>query len=440
MKKTIYIRMVAIAVIAVTATMLCITSVYHSVFKTQIKRDLVVSAKLLKDTHYFENENTNAEDIDLSTNIDELRVSWIDGDGTVIYDNDATASKLQNHANRPEVKEAFEHGTGEAVRLSDTLNKNTYYYAILLDNGTVLRVATTSESVVSIFKRAIPAMLLVILIVLSVCIALSRMLTRVIVEPIETMGEHLGDTQMEPPYRELEPFAHTIRQQHADILSAAKSRQDFTANVSHELKTPLTAISGYAELLESGMVSPDQCNHFYHEIRRNCDRLLTLITDTIRLSELDQKESTPDFVELDLYEVVAGCIEGLKMVGNARNINVSFTGEHVTIRGNQTMLVELVENLVQNAIRYNNAGGFVIISVLNKERPILTVRDNGIGIAADEQKRIFERFYRVDKSRSKETGGTGLGLAIVKHIVELHDAELSLESEPGKGTTIEIQF
>lgn len=442
MKRKINLRMVAIAVLAVTATMLCITFVYYGLFKEQVRKDLAVSAKLLKDTHYFESVNTDTDEIDLSTDIDELRVSWIDADGTVIYDNDTDAADLQNHADRPEVRAAFDEGEGESVRRSDTLNKNTFYYAVLLDNGTVLRVATKAESIWSVFGKALPVIALIILAIIALCIALSRMLTRQLISPIERMGERLDDPSVETPYSELQPFLLTIRKQHADILSAAKARQDFTANVSHELKTPLTAISGYAELLENGMVAEEQKSHFYREIRRNAARLLTLINDTIRLSELDRSERNPAFEELDLNEVVLECIEGLKISAAQRDIEVSYEGESCRIRGSRDMLRELAENLIQNAVRYNNPGGHVNVRVGRSEggSACLVVKDDGIGIPASEQERIFERFYRVDKSRSKDTGGTGLGLAIVKHIVELHDARISLDSTPAVGTTIEVDF
>ncbi|MDD6096840.1 MAG: ATP-binding protein, partial [Firmicutes bacterium] len=310
------------------------------------------------------------------------------------------------------------------------------------DNGTVLRVATKAESIWSVFGKALPVIALIILAIIALCIALSRMLTRQLISPIERMGERLDDPSVETPYSELQPFLLTIRKQHTDILSAAKARQDFTANVSHELKTPLTAISGYAELLESGMVQDEQKSHFYREIRRNAARLLTLINDTIRLSELDRSERNPAFEELDLNEVVLECIEGLKISAAQRNIEVSYEGESCRIRGSRDMLRELAENLIQNAVRYNNPGGHVNVRVGRSEggSARLVVNDDGIGIPASEQERIFERFYRVDKSRSKDTGGTGLGLAIVKHIVELHDARISLDSTPAVGTTVEVDF
>ena len=276
--------------------------------------------------------------------------------------------------------------------------------------------------------------------IMVVCVALSHMLTRQLITPIETLAENIEDTSLEPPYKELVPFASMIRKQHADILSAAKARQDFSANVSHELKTPLTAISGYAELIEAGMVDEEKQAHFVKEIRKNAKRLLSLINDIIRLSELDRTEKESAFERLDLYEVVEECMDALELNAKNRQVSVEFTGEHCNIRGNREMIRELTDNLVQNAIRYNKVNGSVWVTVDGGDSPKLIVKDNGIGIPLEEQQRVFERFYRVDKSRSKATGGTGLGLAIVKHIVEIHDAKLELQSAPGEGTTIFIYF
>lgn len=440
MKRKINTRLVLIAIVAVAATMVSITIVYYGMFQRQIRSDLEVSAKLLKDTHYFESIDDYGDAIDMSTDIDKFRVTWVAADGTVLYDNDTSADSLENHADRPEIREALETGTGETVRRSDTMNKNTFYYAVLLDNGTVLRVSTEAESIWSVFVTSMPLILLIILVIIVVCVALSHMLTKQLIRPIETMAEKIEDTGLEPPYKELVPFASMIRKQHADILSAAKVRQDFTANVSHELKTPLTAISGYAELIENRMADEKQQVRFACEIRKNAERLLSLINDIIRLSELDRSEKDPAFDNLDLYEVVSEGMDALQVNGAKRQVTIHFSGEHCSIRGNREMIRELTDNLVQNAIRYNRENGQVWVTVLKESSPTLVVKDSGIGIPKAEQERIFERFYRVDKSRSKETGGTGLGLAIVKHIVEIHDAKLELDSEPEQGTEIRVIF
>lgn len=441
MKGKINVRLVGIAILAVLATVVGITIIYYRLFQKQVRSDLTVSAKLLKDTHYFESVNVDTDKIDLSTDIEELRVTWIDSDGTVLYDNDASTELLENHIDRPEIRDAFDKGEGETVRKSDTMNKNTFYYAILLDNGTVLRVAINAQSLWSVSLSVAPIIVLIILLIIAICIVISHLLTKQLLFPIETMVGNFENAEYESPYKELEPFAKMLRSQHTDVLAAAKARQDFTANVSHELKTPLTAISGYAELLEGEMVKEEQRKHFYQEIRRNSERLLALINDIIKLSELDRKGYPPSFEEVDLFEAARECMDELKVNAKQRDIMISLEGENCIVRGCEDMLKELIENIAQNAIRYNNPGGRVLISVTKRDgRAALTVKDNGIGIPATEQQRIFERFYRVDKSRSKATGGTGLGLAIVKHIVEIHDARIELDSAPGVGTTISILF
>ncbi|MDO4467269.1 MAG: ATP-binding protein [Bacillota bacterium] len=441
MKSKINSRLVGISILAIVSTVIGITLIYYNLFQTQIRQDLSISAKLLKDTHYFESVNINTDTINLSTDITELRVTWIDTDGTVLYDNDASTQSLSNHMNRPEIQDAFLKGEGECVRQSNTMNKSTYYYAVLLDNGTVLRIATTAKSLGAVFFSVAPITLLILLMIISICIAISHMLTMQLLKPIDQMAENLENSDYSAPYKELEPISEKLKSQHIDILSAAKARQDFTANVSHELKTPLTAILGYTELLENGIVGKDKEKHFYQEIHKNVDRLLALINDIIRLSELDRHNKETIFEDVDLFTIVSESMELLRINANRRNIQLTLEGSSCFVHGNKDLLKELVENLVQNAIRYNNDFGKVKIVVEKEDgHSTLTVIDNGIGIPSSEQSRIFERFYRVDKSRSKATGGTGLGLAIVKHIVEIHNAKINLVSSLGIGTTIKVLF
>jgi len=218
-------------------------------------------------------------------------------------------------------------------------------------------------------------------------------------------------------------------------------RQEFTANVSHELKTPLTSISGYSELIENGMVNEADAMRFGKEIHRSANRLLTLINDIIRLSELDSSSEPDTFEQVDLYELAQTCVEMLQMNAEKHGVSLEFSGEKSVVYGSRQMLDEVIFNLCDNAIRYNKENGKVYVSVGEEDDNVyLSVRDTGIGIDEEYRERIFERFYRVDKSRSKETGGTGLGLAIVKHIVALHHAELRLDSEVGVGTEIRIVF
>ncbi len=226
-----------------------------------------------------------------------------------------------------------------------------------------------------------------------------------------------------------------------DMMENAKMRQEFTANVTHELKTPLTSISGYAELIENGMASETDIIRFAQGIHANANRLIILINDIIRLSELDSDEDEVVTEELDLYEMAAACVEMLEPSAEKHHVTISLKGEHCRIKANRMMIEELLYNLCDNAIRYNNTNGSVEVNVeRDRDYVVLTVSDTGIGISKEHQERIFERFYRVDKSRSKSTGGTGLGLAIVKHIIVKHHAKLEVESEVGKGTVMKVLF
>lgn len=458
MKREINLRLIAIAILAILFSTVGITLIYYRQFQAQVQKDLKIESNIIQAMGVENLVDNDNEMMALLEGDNDIRITWIDEDGTVLFDNDADASQLENHKNRPEIEEAFNHGRGESVRESDTMNMKTFNYAVLLGDGTVLRVSTLARSVYSVFILSSPILILIVLVIIIVCIVLSHMLTKQLLRPIERMAENLDNTTFESEYQELIPFTKRIREQHSDVLAAAKSRQDFTANVSHELKTPLTAISGYAELIsinadmqkmhqddsvvESGaMLGDDKIKDFAEKIRKNADRLVSIINDIIRLSELDATDGKDEFTQVDLYEVAKERLEILRVNADKQNVTMQLHGDSTMVLSNRSLLIELVDNLCQNAIRYNVAGGSVDITICKKQnKAVLTVADTGIGIPADEQSRIFERFYRVDKSRSRETGGTGLGLAIVKHIVELHDGEINLTSEVGKGTTIKVKL
>ena len=438
MKRKINLQFIGISVLAIVITMLVMFRIFYDVYREQVKEDLATVAHTLSDANIFQEDNQTGYAFDPSY----LRVTWIGEDGKVLYDNSADEHKMENHAERPEVVEAFRSGSGESVRESETLNQSTYYYALRLSDGSVLRVSKDEENVWSIANNMIPAIAGMMLFMIILCIILARFFTRSIIAPIEEMAVNIDDYTITPAYKELVPFAQLIRKQHGDILGAAKMRQDFTANVSHELKTPLTAISGYAELMENGMVGQDEVATFSAKIRQNVERLLSLITDTIRLSELDNGAARDTIMEtFDLNELAERCVDNLKMYARKHEVTIACIGVSTCVTGSREMIGELIDNLCNNAIRYNNQNGNVLVEVGAREgHAFLRVKDTGIGIPKEHQERVFERFYRVDKSRSKQTGGTGLGLAIVKHIVALHNASISLESEEGKGTEITVTF
>lgn len=441
MKKKINSRLIGIALIAILVTLSGVTSIYYYLFGNQVRKDLHVLADALVESGVFDKERL--EHIVFESQ--DVRVTWIDEDGTVLYDSWKNATDLENHMERPEIKEAFINGTGDSIRTSDTMQINTYYYAVKIADGTVVRVARNASSGMSIFLNAMPVVGAIVVFISLACIVLADYLTKQLLKPIAKIANQLDDTdrgaEEAMEYKELEPFIQTIRTQHENILSAAKMRQDFTASITHELKTPLTAISGYAELIENKMVTEEQSVAFAGEIRKNSSRLLTLINDIIRLSELDHTEIGTDFETIDLFELAKECMQNMEVNAVRRNVNLVLEGSSCCVNGNRHMLCELIENLCSNAIRYNNEGGHVKVYVGTKQgNVVLSVADDGIGIPQKHIDRVFERFYRVDKSRSKATGGTGLGLAIVKHIVAIHSAKITLESEVGVGTTVQIEF
>jgi two-component system phosphate regulon sensor histidine kinase PhoR len=448
-EQKINIRLSFIALLAVVFVTAANLLVFYNLFRTQITNDLKMNARMLMETEVFQREydslGNDPEKLSSSTlnklETGDVRLTWIAEDGTVLFDNDAGASGLANHLDRPEIQEAMTNGEGESIRSSQTLGMDTYYYALRLENGTVLRVSTQAHAIAGVFFRSLPIVAVVALLIFGICIVLGHALSRQIIQPIEKMAEEIDKPTSEPPYKELEPFAAKIRTQHENLLEAVKTRQDFTANVSHELKTPLTAISGYAELIENGLADPESEKHIAQQIRANSDRLLQLINDTIQLSRLDHGETGNNNEEIDLYKAASECCRNLKVSAERNNILLTCDGRSAPIRGDEEQIKELIENLVQNGIRYNNAGGYVRVSVRHEDgHAVLSVRDNGIGIAKEKQSRVFERFYRVDKSRSRDSGGTGLGLALVKHIAEIHNADIEMESTPGVGTVISVHF
>lgn len=444
MKQKINIRLSLIALIAIITTAVGITMVYYSLFQGQVRNDLKQNAVLLVETDLFQNAYTSGKES--SENLEHLssgnlRITWVDADGTVLFDNDTDIAGLSNHLDRPEIQRAFENGEGESTRRSDTMNMNTFYYALLLENGTVLRVSTQARTIVSVLITALPVIAGIIVLILLGCVLIGHLLTGQLMKPIEEMAENLDDGNRVPAYRELEPFADKIRSQHENILAAAKRRQDFTANVSHELKTPITAISGYAELIENRLIDSEAEVHVASQIRHNADRLLSLVTDIIQLSELDHKELPRKFEQIDLFAVAKECVNEYIPMASQRNIQLICNGIPSGINADRGLIREMIDNLLQNAIRYNKENGIVkVLVTIENGHPMITVADTGIGIPADQLDRVFERFYRVDKSRSRETGGTGLGLAIVKHIVELHSAEITIQSIFDEGTKITVRF
>ena len=440
MKKKINIRFIMIAALAIVVTALSAMLVYYNILKEQVFGDLKAYA------HVIELLNID----DLAAGIekdpynpidDDLRITLIGTDGEVLYESLLNKDEMDNHNERPEIIEAREKGEGEAVRYSATSGTHTFYYAERLQNGNVLRIGRDSVSVNRIMVNTLVIVLVIALGILFVCMGISHYLTKKLVEPIEKLATNIMLVDENNVYEEIRPFVNTIKEQHINIINNAQLRQEFTANVSHELKTPLTAISGYAELIGNGMTGKEDTIRFSNEIHSNANRLLSLINDIIKLSELDEADHQMEMERIDLYKLAENCVQMMQVTAEKQGLRLILQGESTMVMANKGLMDEVFYNLCSNAIRYNKPGGSVTVTVGTKdEHPFLSVSDTGIGIPKECQERVFERFYRVDKSRSKSTGGTGLGLAIVKHIVAQHNAALHLDSELDEGTTIEIVF
>lgn len=436
-KKTLY-KIFAFGVSVITITAVLILSVFYSYSDNQLKEQLRVVESVV--------ENQLAQDDDtafISNHIDKnVRITLVAKDGTVIADSQESANKLGNHLNRQEIQQAIKNGEATVTRHSDTQEKKVYYFAKQLDNGNVLRVSAEAKSIGKFFSDYIIYIFLCIIVVIIAAVFVSMGITKSIVKPITQLGQSLDNIDKFKSDEELKPLVNALLQQKKKQKMLDKQKKQFTANVSHELKTPLTSIAGYAELIETGMAKPEDIKPFAGVIRKQALRLVSLSEDIIQLSQLEESDDEDmSFESVNLYEIAQRCVEALNINAINKGVTLNLTGEECYIRGKAQLVEELVYNLCDNAIRYNKENGNVTVTVSPLEKGAsVSVKDTGIGIPKKYQERIFERFFRVDKSRSKATGGTGLGLAIVKHITQLHDAKLEISSEEGKGTEIIVTF
>lgn len=548
MRKKIFRSIFTVALVVLLASIGIATSFLYDHFNTSQQSQLQAELHLVADTvnevgiEYFETFDSSV-----------FRFTVVGADGTVLYDTQAIANEMENHADREEIIEAFQSGKGSSARTSSTLTEKTFYEAVLLENGDVLRISASQVTLGALIIGMLPAIFVIILIATVVAIVLSLTMAKHVTEPLMNLDlEHPAENVA---YEELTPILTKLHKQHKQIKKQTKSirrkseefdqivasmneglvildenamilsinqaakkifgvnkdakgddfllydrtsktskaiwdaleekhseyteerngsvyqftvnpiessgkvlgviilvfdvtdrafaernRQEFTANVTHELKTPLQSIIGSAELLETGLVKDEDKGKFIGNIRKEASRLVNLINDIIHLSQLDENfESATETVEL--MSVANEVVEVLSASASEKNISLYVDGEPCTIFGVQRYIYEIIYNLCDNAIRYNVDGGKVTIKISKESgSPEISVTDTGIGIAPEHQGRIFERFYRVDKSHSKETGGTGLGLSIVKHAVQYHNARVSLESEVGNGTTVTVKF
>lgn len=367
------------------------------------------------------------------------RITWISAEGTVLYDSTEDEHTFENHKNRPEVKKAFAKGEGEDIRKSDTIGEEMCYYAEKMPDGTVLRVSRTMNSAMKSAFHILPFMIFLALIMIVTAWLLSKWQIERLIRPINTLD--LEKPLEQEMYPELQPLLKRIEQSNKEKEAVAAMRREFSANVSHELKTPLTSISGYAEIMKDGLVRQEDMQHFSEKIYQEASRLITLVEDIIKLSRLDEGRVELEKEEVDLYKLSREIISRLAPQAAKNRVRLELTGESVKYTGIRQILDEMIYNITENAIKYNNPGGKVSVwagNTLQGKKVVVT--DNGIGIPEDQIDRVFERFYRVDKSHSKERGGTGLGLSIVKHGVMLHHGEVHVESKLGEGTRIELLF
>lgn len=368
------------------------------------------------------------------------RITWIRPDGSVIFDNEFPNEGSQLDC--PEVKTALSEGEGQGIRRSGSSGVQTMYVARLCADGTVLRLSRPLSAVRTAIVSVTPALWAVVLAALLSMLAAFRASKR-IVRPINEMD--LDHADAAAPYPELTPLLERIQEQKRTIAQQNAEREtlrrEFSANVSHELKTPLTSISGFAELMAQGGVPPEKVQEFSGDIYRESQRLIDLVNDIIHLSRLDEEGFEPERETVDLYDLAADTIDSLRETAAKQNVTFTLTGGHVCVQGVWRLLGEIVYNLCDNAVKYNRPGGEVTVEISAcSGAAVLSVSDTGIGIAPEHQSRVFERFYRVDKSHSKAIGGTGLGLSIVKHGAQFHHARIELESEPGRGTRITLTF
>ena len=525
-----------------------IVAVLFEYFEMQIFNELENEAEYIS---YF--VKTDGESYINNFTGNDKRITLVAEDGTVLADTSTDPQELENHKERSEIKDANTNGEGKSSRYSKTLMQKTLYYAKKLDDGTILRVSTTQNSVIMILLGLIYPMIIIIILALILSLVLSNRVSKKIIKPIndidlENPSENITYEELTPLLKKISSQNKTIKKQlkeakqrqeefklitenmsegllvidkNANVLSYNESalrlleitdvtagsvltfnrskgfrecvekaltgqrceneisiedntysvianpvyvnekiigavivilditenvkreqlRREFTSNVSHELKTPLTSISGFAEMMMQGGTPENTVVDFSTTIYKAAQRLITLVSDIIKVSELDEGAVAYEQQKVDLYELSKEIITRLTPVAEKRNITLNLIGDHAYVLGAEKILDEMIYNLCDNAIKYNKENGVVdVIINTTSDKVNITIRDTGIGIPISEQGRVFERFYRVDKSRSNQVGGTGLGLAIVKHAAAYHDAEITLESTEGKGTSVTVIF
>lgn len=391
-------------------------------YKKEIENDTVVLSEIIK----LEGENYQQKIEELGTKI-EKRITLISEDGTVLYDNMNNMEEMEKHNERPEIIQAKLEGRGQAERYSITNKVVTYYYAIKLEDGNILRLAIEKKTLYTVISREIITILIMLSITSIISIIISKKLTKNIVEPIKNMDDADNDKNI---YPELKPYIEQKRKNE-------QIRKQFSSNVSHELKTPLTTILGYSQLINNGIAKKEDIKKFTRKIEKEAIRLIKLIDNIIYLSKVEEDNRKSQKQEISLKNAVEEVIERLQEKIEEKQIEVTINSDNSTAIGNLSEIEEMLYNICENAIKYNKDKGSITIELQNKK---ITIEDTGIGIEEQKIDRIFERFYRIDTSHSKKIEGTGLGLSIVKHIAQKNSATIEVKSEVGKGTIFIITF
>lgn len=379
------------------------------------------------------------------------RITWIGEDGTVLYDSKTDTEEMENHLEREEVKEALNADYGESRRYSSTLLARSFYSAQKLPDGTVLRLSVSRHSILTLLFGMMQPICIVFVIAFVLSIVLAIRVSAKIVEPLNEVD--LENPLSNEDYDELSPLLRRIDsqqkqlrrqkeelfQKEKELEKAEQIRREFTANVSHELKTPLHSISGYAELLKNDMVQEQDRIPFAGKIYGEAQRMIHLVEDIINLSHLDEGAEDMRWENVNLRELAEKAVQSLQPEAEAAGVTLELSAAAVSYEGIPQLLYSIIYNLCDNAIKYNHEGGSVFVDIYEQgQAVVLSVKDTGIGIAPEHQERIFERFYRVDKSHSKAVGGTGLGLSIVKHAAKIHHAKTEVKSAVGEGTEITV--
>lgn len=439
MKKRIFssILLVSLALIVfITAIM---TSTFYTSYSTsqlnQLKEEsqLVIRGVELNGQSYFD-----------EMNFDNYRITWIASTGDVIFDS--SSSELENHLEREEVQEALSGGYGEAKRYSNTILKESIYVAYKINDGSIIRLSCVQNSVFYLIVSSLYPLYFIAFMSFVLAVVIAFVLSKKIIDPLNSLD--LENIKRDKSYPEIEPLLNKIEKQREQLVNdkleiekASLIRQDFTANVTHEMKTPLHVIAGYSELLKEGIVKEEEIKDFSTKIYHESYRLTKLVDDILELSRLDNGIINEGKKMISLDFIAKNVVDSLLSVAAERNITIHTRLKSVEIFAASQTIHGLIYNLVDNAIKYNKENGEITVIVDNvNNRGNLIVSDTGIGIPEDQKDRIFERFYRVDKSRSREIGGTGLGLSIVKHAAILHNATIKVDSTLNDGTTFTVTF